>query len=418
MAERVSSPGPLAVARRMAGRQLRAHRARRVAKLPPTSAFPTDPDILIVCPTYPGGESAYGGQFVERRVRAIRNYGYSVGVVEVREGRISPALGFQSDVPVWRTSAEGLGRWLPRATPRSVAIHHPEPQVWEAVKPALGRMPVMGIFHGYACRSWRLLEASYSDEDLESLAPTLDARDLERQAALRDMFADDRFIRVFVSDFLRGVAEDFAGADSAPSHVIPNPIPEFLFPYRAKSPEDRFRVLWVRAMNFRNYSNDLARDALLELDRRGDLDRFHVTIRGDGTLFEESVGPLRRFANIDIERGFVSTEDMAELHATHGVMLVPTRWDSQGLTCGEAMSSGLVPVTNAVTAIPEFVGEGEGLLCPPDSPVALADALMSLGDDPALFLSMSSAAATRAQAQCGLDRTVGREIALLGLGRN
>jgi glycosyltransferase involved in cell wall biosynthesis len=36
---------------------------------------------------------------------------------------------------------------------------------------------------------------------------------------------------------------------------------------------------------------------------------------------------------------------------------VPSRTDTQGVSRDEAMSSGLVPVTNAVAAIPEFVDD-------------------------------------------------------------
>ena len=174
-----------------------------------------------------------------------------------------------------------------------------------------------------------------------------------------------------------------------------------------------FKVLWVRSFAAKNYANDLAQRAILELSNRPIFTQLSFTIRGDGALFEEITRPLKQFDNISIEQQFLSVERLAALHKDHGVMLTPTRWDSQGLTLGEAMSSGLAVVSNSVAAIPEFVDEKTGMLSAAEDYVGLADSIEELALNPTLFQAISAAAAKRAQKQCGYDATLKAELRLL-----
>lgn len=81
----------------------------------------------------------------------------------------------------------------------------------------------------------------------------------------------------------------------------------------------------------------------------------------------------------------------------------------------EAMSSGLVPVSSETAAIPEFVHNGEtGLLVPPESPEALADAVEELYFDSELFSRLSAAAASSIGYLCGRKATTDRELELIG----
>jgi glycosyltransferase involved in cell wall biosynthesis len=114
-----------------------------------------------------------------------------------------------------------------------------------------------------------------------------------------------------------------------------------------------------------------------------------------------------------LHKRFVAQAEIAQLHAQHGVLLSPTRMDAQGVSRDEAMSSGLVPITNAVAAVPEFVDEACGLVMPGEDPAQLAQAIRQLHDDPAQFLALSRAAAARVRRQSGFEQTIGRELALL-----
>jgi len=135
---------------------------------------------------------------------------------------------------------------------------------------------------------------------------------------------------------------------------------------------------------------------------------------GDGKLFDETLEPLRKFANVTIERRFLTQGEIATLHGEYGIFLVPTRMDAQGVSRDEAMSSGLVPVTNAVAAITEFVDESCGILAPAEDHLALAQGIENLILNPDKFQQMSAAAAARVRRQSDASVVISAELKLIG----
>jgi glycosyltransferase involved in cell wall biosynthesis len=114
---------------------------------------------------------------------------------------------------------------------------------------------------------------------------------------------------------------------------------------------------------------------------------------------------------VTIDKRFLRQDEIAALHARHGVFLVPTRLDTQGVSRDEAMSSGLVPVTNGVFAVPEFVDGSCAVVAGADDAAALAAGIAAMIDDPALFLARCKAAALRVRAQSGQSLIIPRELA-------
>ncbi len=76
------------------------------------------------------------------------------------------------------------------------------------------------------------------------------------------------------------------------------------------------------------------------------------------------------------------------------------------------MSSGLIPITNGVTAIPEFVDEKCGVLAASENAHELAQGIEKIYQNPELFQKMSEAASKRVRNQCGFEHTIGRELEL------
>ena len=195
--------------------------------------------------------------------------------------------------------------------------------------------------------------------------------------------------------------------------MIHNPIDTNLFVHRPKTAADRFNILMIRPFDSYGYGNDLAVSAIMKLADRSGFDRLRFTIVGDGPLFDQTLGPIRHLDNVRISRGFVTQEQIAELHRQHGVFLVPTRIDTQGVSRDEAMASGLVPVTNGVPAAKEFVDHRCGVLAPIDDADGLARGIWEMVEDPDLFLRRSAAAADRIRRQSGADLIIPQELALL-----
>jgi glycosyltransferase involved in cell wall biosynthesis len=194
--------------------------------------------------------------------------------------------------------------------------------------------------------------------------------------------------------------------------VIANPIDPDRFPYRPKAPDLRRRILLLRSFHCRKYANDIAIKAILLLSRHAEFREFEFSICGQGRLFAELTRPLRTFANVVLDEGFRTHDEIRALHARHGVFLCPTRCDSQGVSMCEAMSSGLVPVTSNSSAIPEFVTDGEsGFLTHSASEITAA--LLTLLRSPETFSRMSAAAADEVRRKAALETVVSKELAVL-----
>ena len=140
---------------------------------------------------------------------------------------------------------------------------------------------------------------------------------------------------------------------------------------------------------------------------------MRFTIIGDGPLFEETLRPLIDLPNVTISRQFLTQSEIAEEHSRHGIFLVPTRLDTQGVSRDEAMSSGLVPVTNGIPAVLEFADERSAAIAPPGDAAALADGISEMIESPELFQRRSVAAAARVRGQSANDIVIPAELGLL-----
>ncbi|TVU57071.1 glycosyltransferase family 4 protein [Corynebacterium aurimucosum] len=173
-------------------------------------------------------------------------------------------------------------------------------------------------------------------------------------------------------------------------------------------------ILSIRPFASYKYANDQTVEAIKILSTRPYFDDLNFTIVGEGRLFSELTLPLKKFKNVKLRKRFLNQEEISKLHAENGIFMAPTRFDSQGVSMCEAMSSGLVPISSKIAAIPEFVRDGEtGLLVEPESPRDLADAVEELYFDSELFSRLSAAAASSIGNLCGRSATTDRELELI-----
>ena len=194
--------------------------------------------------------------------------------------------------------------------------------------------------------------------------------------------------------------------------IIHNPIDTEKFSYLEKHIEQRKKVLSIRPYASAKYANDLSVKAIQLLSKKPWFLDMEFRMIGDGELFEKTLAPLREYKNVYIEQRFLKQDDIAALHKEYGIFLCPTRMDAQGVSRDEAMASGLVPVTNAVTAIPEFVDNQCGILAPGENAEAMAQGIAMLYEQPEKFKTMSAAAASRVISQSAAKKIITKEIEL------
>ena len=153
--------------------------------------------------------------------------------------------------------------------------------------------------------------------------------------------------------------------------------------------------------------------AIQELAKQSFFKELKFFVAGDGALFDQTVKPLKKYDNVHVEKRFFRQEELAELYQEYGIVLIPSRGDTQGVSRDEAMSCGLVAVTNAVAAIPEFVDESCAVLAPDEDYKALAQGVVQMYQDPKRYIEMSQKAAERVRSQTSRPYTIDRELQLI-----
>ena len=89
------------------------------------------------------------------------------------------------------------------------------------------------------------------------------------------------------------------------------------------------------------------------------------------------------------------------------IVTVPSHIEPLGNATLEAMAHARPVIGSSVGGIPEMIVDGEtGLLIPPQSPKALAEAIVSLTEDPALISHLGNAARQRCKELFSLERHV------------
>lgn len=368
--------------------------------------------ILVVTRSYPSDSDLYQYPFVHRRVLAYRALGHDVSVFRPSAHSSPQAHDFEG-VTCTSGDRDVLAEFAKDWRPDVIAAHGFNEVQWEAIKPLAGEFPVCAWLHGSEIPEFARRKAMWDLEDdaLNAALEQVDARCRFWNEFLRNI--PPRFQLVFVSEAAVDMARTDLGPDFSPAVIIPNLIDTELFSAQQKTAVDRTNILMIRPFDSRGYGNDLAVQAILELSNSEAFETLQFTIVGNGPMFDETLAPVRHFSNVRIHKGFVRQEQIPELHRTHGIFLVPTRIDTQGVSRDEAMASGLVPVTNAIPAIKEYLDEECGVLGAVEDFPSLAKGILEMVADPQLFERRSAAAAARIRRQSGSDIIVPRELALL-----
>jgi len=375
----------------------------------------TSPKHLVLTNDYPDYGQEYANGFVHQRVQAYRAQGNEVDVISFKRGR-RPQVSSYYEVPVLRGYFNQLVGLLAARTYQSISVHFLNPHMWNALLPYLGSTNVHVFVHGYEIRHWSRVASTHSTP--KALSDVIE-RTHQLQAFWRHVATahPGPVTFCFVAEWMRSAAQVdmeivFLGKRV---EIVHNYIDTELFQYVPKPPAQRFNILWLRSAHAHNYAADLAVRTLRLLKDSSHWDALSMRIIGGGQYFQQFFDEFGGDDNVHISETFVPQDQISEFHRQYGLFLIPTRLDSQGVSRDEAMASGLVPVTNATTAVPEFVDDSCAILAPPEDSVAMARGIEELLDDPARFSEMSRRAAQRVRGKSSAEYTILREAQMMGL---
>lgn len=368
---------------------------------------------LVVTNHYPAYADLYRNGFVHSRVMAYQEQNLNVDIFRLRKNEAVSYHEFQN-VDVVTGCQSTLNKMLESGQYKSVLVHFLDPEMWEVLKRFTHMVKVVVWVHGAEVQPWWRREYNYSDESQLAVAKVESEK---RMAFWRETLSNmpANLKLVFVSRyFAEEVMEDVGFRIPEDRYeIIHNPIDTETFSYQQKPEEQRMKLLSIRPYASAKYANDLSVRAIELLAEKPYFKNLEFRMIGDGVLFEETLAPLRKYSNVTIERGFLKHQEIAALHKQYGLFLCPTRMDAQGVSRDEAMASGLIAVTNAVTAIPEFVDDECGILAAGDDAQGMADGIARVIESPELFSKMSAAARVRVEKQTAKHSIITREIELI-----
>lgn len=372
-------------------------------------------NILLLTNCYPQYDNLYSCGFIHSRVKMYQEQGSQVDVFRLSMDDVVPYREFEN-IDVCTGTTTLLEQTLKNGQYEHVLVHFLSPHMWEVLQKYLDTIKITVWIHGIEIQPWYRRSFEFENvtaKDKMAIEDISHRKIKFWQAILNKNHENLRY--VFVSSHFRQECEEDLEMNfpTDQTFVIHNYINTNQFVYTPKQREDRLNILSIRPYVNNTYANDLTVKAILLLSTEVFFDELKFTIIGDGMLFDKLTSPLRNFKNVILKKKFLSQSEIAQLHKQNGIFLVPTRMDSQGVSRDEAMASGLVPITNNVAAIPEFVDETCGMVVPAEDYVGLANAMKDLYYNPEKFLALSKAAHLRVSKQSGFEETIQREIALM-----
>ncbi len=370
-------------------------------------------NAAVLTTLYPAPDDLYRRMFVHKRLTEYKDNGKLMDVLCINQ---CTNLREFEGINVMEVKPEFLKIALENNSIDTVCVHMMMPIIWEALKFFVKSTRILIWVHGAEIQPWWRREYNFNtDAELRKAKLHSEKRMALWQKVFKAAENNPNIHFVFVSEYFRDeIFEDYKITLPEEQYsIIHNCIDTEQFNYVPKKSEDRKKLLSIRPYASNKYANDLTVKAILELSKESWFNELDIALYGSGELFEKTLAPLREFKNVKIVETFLTQNEIAELHKQYGVFLTPTRMDSQGVSRDEAMSSGLVPVTNAVTAIPEFVDEDCGILAAGEDYIGMAEGIKKLYHNPELFLKMSENAAKRVRNQTSKEFTIKKELDLI-----
>jgi L-malate glycosyltransferase len=365
---------------------------------------------LVIDNNYPNEDNKYGDVFVHVRVK---EYQKELDVSIVGLNRKLPETFEYEGVQVRNfRDKKSFIEYIIANNPDILLIHFLEFWMIDPIVKKLNKPTIIWV-HGHEVIKWyrRLFNFSLSPSFIKYMLRT-EIQSIYWNRLIHFANSNSHIHFVFVSEWMKDIAEKDSSAKIQSYSIIPNPIDVDLFPYNEKPFELRKNILLLRSFDSRKYANDLAIKGIIKLSQLPEFKDFQFGIFGMGKEFDPLTMPLRGFPNVQLHKSFIEHKEIPLIHKEYGVFLCPTRQDAQGVSMCEAMSSGLVPITSYNTAIPEFVNDHQtGLFA--NSPQDIANSILELYTNQALFQYLSNNASRAIVSKCNLQTIISKELSLI-----
>ena len=372
-----------------------------------------DCDILVLTPSYPSNHNLYLAAFAHSRNRVYAEKGLKIQVASLYSSEwYQTSYNFEG-IPVITGHTSLLKKLISKKQYKVIITHFVDVEYYQIFDGYVSDEQLIFICHGPET-TFELLPNVARPYFTAPVSPDC-GKNPEKKRYVKKYSSMKNVHWVFVSEWLRQASETSLNVNFLNSYCISNVIDEEKFPYVEKCAEDRKKILILRKFdNISYHSIDIIVRAILALSRKKYFNELEIDIYGDGDYYDELVAPVKNLKNVHLHKTFVRNSDIRKLHKTHGIMFIPSRHDSQGVSMGEAASSGVVPLGSNVTCLPYFMDNAHtAVLSDPEDPYGIVENYERFYYNVDEYLNVSKYLSTYVQRTCGREQTIDREIELI-----
>lgn len=347
-------------------------------------------DTVLIVPGYPSSTKKYNFSFVHSKVKMYRKMGMNVDVLSVNEEEDSSLYTFEG-VDVVKTNYLMARDILQEKRYKRIIVHFFKEEyanMLDAVDTSESEIYL--YIHGadVIYRDYNKMVAKY----FELPEPISNSQGVyyKKLDKIIQRYNNKPNVRwIFGTNWEKNRAEETNNIKFNNYSIIPCNVDNNTFKFNQKNKEDRTKIFTIKKFdNFNTYSVDIMVRTILELSKRECFSKLEFNIYGDGTEFDRLLAPVANFENVHINKGYLSHNEIAEIHKQNGIGFFPTRYETQGVSASEAAMSGLVVVSGNAAAVPEVFKDSK-YLCNPENFVEYADKIEYLYNNPDEYVKLS-----------------------------
>lgn len=371
-------------------------------------------DILVITPTYPSLKNKYANTFVYSKVKEYLKAGLKVDVVCASASNQSIWSYYYDNKYIAVASYGELRNIIQKNKYKKILMHFLDTEFGRVLENCyLNDTEIIVYCHGSDVDLWNQnIYGTYFDGDYVFSDKQIEEKK-KREETLKKFDSKTNVKWIFNTEWNYENAKKRTGLEFKNHEIIPCIISKEDFPFKKRNSKLRKKILILKKMGYeRQYAVDIAVRTILELSKKDFFDDLEFTIVGDGPMQETLVSPVKEFKNVKIEKKFYSHDKMNDLFNEHGILLVPSRYDTQGVTAGEAAMSGMVLVASKDTGMSSMLDENIGTFFDIENFEEAASIIEKLYKNPKLF-EQKSIDFRKAIEKTANEKLIEKEIKLL-----
>lgn len=373
--------------------------------------------ILIISTGYPEDKNIYNNMFIHNRVKNYKKNNINVEIFWFDSGFSKLEEYEYEKVKVKKGNVKALQEVLKENNYQKIIIHFALKLMTRTILSTLDKKtPILIWVHGYEGSGWYRRLFSFNLKDIKGFLKYI------KKNASQILFMRELILKyskvfditfVFVSNWMKRILEiDTLCINKVKKYyIIPNVVENKTFKYNKKDEDLRFNIINIRPYNSKKYACDITAKVIQKLSEKNYFEKLNITLYGDGKLFKKINDPLRKYKNVSINQKFLLPKEMNKEFEKNGIILMPTRQDSQGVTTCEGMMAGLVPITSNNSGVIEYINNDCGYLC--NNVNQIIKAIEELFEDKEKFFEKSKKASKYISSKCSPEIVIGKELEII-----